>query len=66
MILSVAMMVQWVADKQGHKTLRQAGDAMTAAVDAVLVNPATRTLDIGGTMGCQAFAQAVADAVKSV
>jgi 3-isopropylmalate dehydrogenase len=66
MILSVAMMVQWVADKQGHKALRQAGDAMTAAVDVVLANPATRTPDIGGTMGCQAFAQAVADAVKSV
>jgi 3-isopropylmalate dehydrogenase len=66
MILSVAMMVQWVGDKQGNKALRQAGDAMTAAVDVVLANPATRTPDIGGTMGCKAFAQAVADAVKSV
>jgi 3-isopropylmalate dehydrogenase len=39
---------------------------MTAAVDAVLTNPSTRTTDIGGTMGCKAFAQAVADAVKTV
>ena len=66
MILSVAMMVQWIGDKQGNKALRQAGDVMTSAVDLVLANPATRTPDIGGTMGCKAFAQAVADAVKSV
>ncbi|HYF18272.1 MAG TPA: isocitrate/isopropylmalate dehydrogenase family protein, partial [Ramlibacter sp.] len=38
------------------------GDAMAAAVDQVLANPATRTRDIGGTMGCQAFGRAVADA----
>jgi 3-isopropylmalate dehydrogenase len=66
MILSVAMMVQWIGDKQGNVALRQAGDAMTAAVDVVLANPATRTPDIGGTMGCKAFAEAVADAVKTV
>lgn len=65
MILSVAMMVRWVGDKRGHTGLQQAGDAMTAAVDAVLANPATRTRDIGGTTGCKAFADAVAQAVAS-
>ena len=64
MILSVAMMVRWVGDKQGHAGWQQAGDAMTAAVDTVLENPATRTRDIGGTMGCEAFGQAVAAAVE--
>ena len=38
---------------------------MTAAVDQVLENPATRTRDIGGTIGCAAFAQAVARAVEA-
>lgn len=66
MILSVAMMVQWIGDKRGNVASRQAGDAMTAAVDVVLASPATRTPDIGGTMGCKAFAEAVADAVKTV
>lgn len=66
MILSVAMMLQWTADKQKNPALRQAGDAMTAAVDVVLANPATRTPDLGGAMGCKAFAQAVAEAVKAV
>jgi 3-isopropylmalate dehydrogenase len=46
--------------------LQHAGDALTAAVDRVLANPATRTRDIGGTMGCKAFGQAVADAVALV
>ncbi|TFY97701.1 isocitrate/isopropylmalate dehydrogenase family protein [Ramlibacter humi] len=65
MILSVAMMVRWVGDKRGHDGLRKAGDAMTAAVDRVLENPATRTRDIGGTIGCEAFGQAVARAVEA-
>jgi len=38
---------------------------MTRAVDAVLANPATRTRDIGGSIGCKAFAQAVAQAVAT-
>jgi 3-isopropylmalate dehydrogenase len=65
MILSVAMMVRWVGDKRGHTGLQQAGDAMTAAVDVVLANPATRTRDIGGRTGCKAFADAVAQSVAS-
>ena len=66
MILSVAMMVRWIGDKRGDKAIQQAGDAMVAAVDRVLENPATRTADIGGKMGCQAFAAAVAQAVAEV
>jgi 3-isopropylmalate dehydrogenase len=65
MILSVAMMVRWVGDKHGHPGLQQAADAMTAAVDRVLANPATRTRDIGGSTGCKAFGQAVAQAVAA-
>jgi 3-isopropylmalate dehydrogenase len=63
MILSVAMLVRWVGDHRGDAKLQQAGDAMTAAVDRVLANPATRTLDIGGTLGCKAFGAAVAVAL---
>jgi 3-isopropylmalate dehydrogenase len=66
MILSVAMMVQWLADKESNAAWRQAGDAITAAVDTVLANPATRTPDLGGKMGCKAFAEAVAQAVGNV
>lgn len=65
MILSVAMMVGWIGDKRGDTAMRRAGDAMTAAVDQVLANPATRTRDIGGAMGCAAFGEAVAMAVAA-
>jgi 3-isopropylmalate dehydrogenase len=65
MILSVAMMVRWVGDRQGNPALQQAGDAMTAAVDKVLANPATRTRDIGGAIGCEAFGKAVAGAIAA-
>lgn len=63
MILSVAMMVRWIGDKRGHSGLQQAGDAMSAAVDQVLANPETRTRDIGGSIGCRAFGDAVARAL---
>lgn len=63
MILSVAMMVRWIGDKTRHSGMQQAGDAMSAAVDKVLANAATRTRDIGGTMGCKAFGEAVAKAL---
>jgi 3-isopropylmalate dehydrogenase len=65
MILSVAMMVRWLGDKRSNPTLQAAGDALTRAVDTVLANPATRTRDIGGSMGCKAFGQAVALAVRT-
>jgi isocitrate/isopropylmalate dehydrogenase len=38
--------------------LQEAG-LITRAVDSVLDNPATRTRDIGGTLGTTAFAEAV-------
>jgi len=63
MILSVAMMVRWVGDKRASKPMQDAGDAMVRAVDKVLENPATRTRDIGGTIGCKAFTAAVVEAV---
>jgi 3-isopropylmalate dehydrogenase len=65
MILSVAMMIRWIGDHRRNAAFQQAGDAMQAAVDAVLDNPATRTRDLGGTTGCKAFGAAVAKAVAS-
>jgi 3-isopropylmalate dehydrogenase len=59
MILSVAMMVRWLGDKRADEALRRTGDAITAAVDRTLENPATRTRDVGGRMGTRAFAAAV-------
>lgn len=63
MILSVAMLIRWLGDHRGDPVLQAAGDAMTAAVDTTLADPATRTRDLGGAIGCKAFGAAVAHAV---
>ena len=39
--------------------LVEAAELITRAVDSVLDDPATRTRDIGGTLGTAAFAEAV-------
>lgn len=64
MILSVAMLLQWMGGHRGKAALTRAGDAIEAAVDAVLADPATRTPDLGGTLGTQAFGLAVARKLK--
>lgn len=63
MILSVAMLLQWMGDHHESHRLREAGDAMEAAVDRVLSDPASRTRDLGGTLGCIAFGSKVAEAL---
>jgi 3-isopropylmalate dehydrogenase len=63
MMLSVGMMLSWLGQHHGLPAYEQAGQAIHAAIDRVLSDPKTRTADLGGQMGCQAFAQTVAKAV---
>ncbi|GAA4334710.1 isocitrate/isopropylmalate dehydrogenase family protein [Pigmentiphaga soli] len=65
MILSVAMLVHWLGVKHADDTLARAAAAIESAVDKVLANPQTRTPDVGGNIGCKAFAAAVANAVAT-
>ncbi|WP_070965616.1 isocitrate/isopropylmalate dehydrogenase family protein [Vibrio sonorensis] len=60
MILSVAMLVEWMGDKHQRPDLIAASKSITASVDATLENPNYRTPDLGGKLGCKAFSQAVA------
>ena len=64
MILSVAMLANWIGDHHKNQAFRDAGAAMHAAVEATLANPETRTRDIGGRIGTQAFTQAVLAALQ--
>jgi 3-isopropylmalate dehydrogenase len=63
MILSVAMLIEWMGQKHGQPAFEQAAAAMSAAVDKVLEDPASRTPDLGGKAGTQAFAAKVAQAI---
>lgn len=60
MILSVAMLLDWVGEHRRLENYAKAGQAIHAAVDRVLDDPAARTPDIGGNSGTQAFGAAVA------
>jgi 3-isopropylmalate dehydrogenase len=60
LILSAAMMLEWIAARESQPEFEQAARAIESAVDACLQDKATRTRDLGGTLGTAAFASAVA------
>ncbi|MGB7543640.1 MAG: isocitrate/isopropylmalate dehydrogenase family protein [Burkholderiales bacterium] len=60
LILSAAMLLDWIGRREGIEAFGRAARAIEAAVDAALENPATRTADLGGTLGTREFAKAVA------
>jgi 3-isopropylmalate dehydrogenase len=65
MLLSVAMLLQWLGDHHKAPAFNKAGSEIDAAVDRVLADPASRTRDLGGTIGCKAFGERVAAVVAS-
>src|SRR5258708_28536691 len=59
LILSAAMLLGWIGARGANRALA-AAKSIDAAVDAALKDPATRTADLGGKLGTQEFARAVA------
>jgi len=59
LILSCAMLLDWLGNRHGRAPLSDAGHAIEAAVDAVLADPARRTADLGGRTGTRDFGAAV-------
>ncbi|GMA21686.1 isocitrate/isopropylmalate dehydrogenase family protein [Arsenicicoccus piscis] len=66
LILSTAMLLRWLGERRADETLTTAADLVDRAVERVLDDPATRTRDLGGTLGTADFTAAVVDAVGSV
>ncbi len=64
LILSIAMLLDWLSEKHGRDDLHDAASTMNEAVDNALSDPSTRTVDLGGAMGTQAFADHVAGLVR--
>jgi 3-isopropylmalate dehydrogenase len=60
LILSAAMLLDWMSGKHGNPKLAAAAKDIFQAVEQALENPATRTRDLGGSLGTQAFAEVVA------
>jgi 3-isopropylmalate dehydrogenase len=65
LIGSAAMLLAWLGERRGDEALERAAQAIEAALDRVIAEPATRTRDMGGTLGTDAFGAAVATAVSS-
>jgi len=63
MILSIAMLLDWLGNRHGRDDMTAAAARLDSAIDTVLADPASRTADLGGTLGTQAFAKVVADVV---
>ena len=69
MMESVAMLLEHlgvISDAEGARGLITAACSFRHAVDVVLENPETRTRDLGGTLGTQAFAEAVVNVISHV
>lgn len=63
MILSAAMMLDWLAGRHGLPALARDAARLEAAVDRVLAEGRVKTPDMGGTDGTQAMAAAVGAAL---
>jgi isocitrate/isopropylmalate dehydrogenase len=63
LILSAAMLLAWRGQRDGNDGLLRASGIIAAAIDRILDDPASRTADIGGTLGTDAFADAVCAAI---
>lgn len=65
LILSAAMLLEHLGHKHAHAGLTAAARAIEAAIGAVLDDPASRTADLGGTLGTAAFTDAVCAALTA-
>jgi 3-isopropylmalate dehydrogenase len=60
LILSAAMLLEWLAARHRNDAFAAAARNIDAAVDTTLKNPAARTADLGGNLGTLEFAKTVA------
>ena len=65
LIGSAAMLLAWLGERRGNDSLIKAAQAIEAALDKVIADPASRTPDLGGQLGTDAFAEKVAQAVAA-
>jgi len=64
LIGSAAMLLAWLGERRRDDKLVRAASAIEAALDRVIANPKTRTPDMGGSLGTDAFGDTVAQAIQ--
>ncbi len=64
LMVSVAMLLEWLGAKHGLEDLTEAAAAFNAAIDKTLADPANHTPDLGGSAKTADVGEAVAAAIK--
>jgi 3-isopropylmalate dehydrogenase len=59
LVLSAAMLLDWLGRRHNNERLVRAAATIDECVDALLKEPATRTADLGGKLGTRAFTAAL-------
>jgi 3-isopropylmalate dehydrogenase len=63
LLLSAGMLLEWLGGRHGRPAFAEAARALDAALDALVREPATRTRDLGGALGTEAFTAALREAL---
>ncbi len=59
LMMSTAMLIGWLAQKNGSNALAEASELLIRSVDGALADPARHTPDLGGTNTTQSFGDAI-------
>ena len=59
------MLLDWLATRHGRPAFAAAAQAIDAAIDALLKDPARRTPDLGGPLGTKAFTEALCEELRA-
>jgi 3-isopropylmalate dehydrogenase len=65
LILSAAMLLDWLGIRRGKAAFTDAARAIDRSIDAVLKDPARRTPDLGGSLGTKAFTEALCEEFRA-
>jgi 3-isopropylmalate dehydrogenase len=65
MFLSAAMMLDWLGERHGLESCREAGAELERAVEAAFASGGLRPVEMGGASGLKEIAAAVTDALPS-
>lgn len=64
LILSAAMLLDWLGRRRNDQRLTQAASLVEKAVEAVISDPTSRTRDLGGQLDTDAFTLKVTETIK--
>lgn len=64
LILSAAMLLEWLGRRHGNKELEKAARLVEASVDTLLGNPERRTADLAGKLGTKTYTAALCEVIS--